>query len=76
MPLYKVKPNRTIEHENRCYFENEMVELPSYLGAFHEPNIVPYVVPESITSTVEDTNNKEDSETASINYWYDNARKS
>ena len=40
MPLYKVKPERTIEHENVCYFEGDVVELASEYGAFHEPNIV------------------------------------
>ena len=43
MPLYKVKPDRTIEHENVCYFGGEVVELSSQYGAFHEPNIVVYV---------------------------------
>lgn len=45
MPMYQVKSGCTIEHNNRCYFEGDVVELPSALGAFHEPNISIYVAP-------------------------------
>ena len=53
MPLYKVKPDRTVQHNNRCYFEGDVVEFASEFGAYHEPNIVPYVVPESIEAAVD-----------------------
>lgn len=53
MPLYKVKPDRTVEHNNVCYFEGDLVEFASEFGAYHEPNIVPYSVPESIEATVD-----------------------
>ena len=53
MPLYQVKPDRTVQHNNQCYFEGDVVELASEFGAYHEPNIVPYVVPESIEATVD-----------------------
>jgi len=60
MPLYKVKPERTIEHENVCYFQGDVVELPSKYGAFHEPNIVVYV-PE-VVSIEEDEEDEDDGE--------------
>lgn len=53
MPLYQVKPDRTVQHNNRCYSEGDVVEFASEFGAYHEPNIVPYVVPESIEATVD-----------------------
>jgi hypothetical protein len=56
MPVYQVKPDRTIEHENRCYFQGDVVELPSVLGAFHEPNILPYVAPVSEDVSLESDN--------------------
>ena len=52
MPMYKVKQGCMIEHENCCYFEGDVVELPSALGAFHEPNLLIYAAP------VEDTFSK------------------
>jgi hypothetical protein len=72
MPLYKVKPERTIEHDNVCYFEGDVVELASEYGAFHEPNIVVYVpevvvyVPEVVDAEVvpieEDEEDEDDAE--------------
>jgi hypothetical protein len=56
MPLYKVKPERTIEHENVCYFGGNVVELASEYGAFHEPNILPYVAPVSEDVSLESDN--------------------
>ena len=53
MPLYQVKPDRTVQHNNVCYFEGDVVEFASEFGAYHEPNIVPYVVPESIEAAVD-----------------------
>lgn len=65
MPLYKVKSERTIEHENVCYFEGEVVELASEYGAFHEPNIVVYVpkvVDAEVVPTEEDEEDEDDAE--------------
>lgn len=65
MPLYKVKPERTIEHENVCYFEGDVVELASEYGAFHEPNIVVYVpevVDAEVVPTEEDEEDEDDAE--------------
>ena len=53
MPRYQVKPDRTVQHNNQCYFEGDVVEFASEFGAYHEPNIVPYAVPESIESAVD-----------------------
>ena len=63
MPLYKVKPERTIEHNNVCYFEGDVVELASEYGAFHEPNIVVYV-PEvaEVVPIEEDEEDEDDAE--------------
>lgn len=63
MPLYKVKPERTIEHENVCYFEGDVVELTSEYGAFHEPNIVVYV-PEVDAEVVPIEQDEEDEDDA------------
>lgn len=63
MPLYKVKPERTIEHENVCYFEGDVVELTSEYGAFHEPNIVVYV-PEVDAKVVPIEQDEEDEDDA------------
>lgn len=62
MPLYKVKPERTIEHENVCYFEGDVVELAFEYGAFHEPNIVvvPKVVDAEVVPTEEDEEDEDD----------------
>lgn len=60
MPLYKVKPERTIEHNNVCYFEGDVVELASEYGAFHEPNIVPEVA--EVVPIEEDEEDKDDAE--------------
>lgn len=64
MPLYKVKPERTIEHENVRYFEGDVVELLSKHGAFHEPNIVVYVpeVDAEVVPTEEDEEDEDDAE--------------
>jgi hypothetical protein len=48
----QVKQGCMIEHENCRYFEGDVVELPSALGAFHEPNLLIYAAP------VEDTFSK------------------
>lgn len=53
MPRYQVKPGRTIEHNNVCYVEGDVVEFASEFGAYHEPNIMPYVVSESIETAVD-----------------------
>ena len=64
MPLYKVKPERTIEHENVCYFEGDVVELASEYGAFHEPNIVVYVpkVDAEVVPIEQDEEDEDDAE--------------
>jgi len=74
MPLYKVKPERTIEHENVRYFEGDVVELASKYAAFHEPNIVVYVpeVDAEIVPIEEDEDDAEDEEEKSSSslVWY------
>lgn len=60
MPTYQVKPLSTISHEDVLYQAGEVVELPSELGAFHEPNLIAAIT--TVSDEDEDDEDEDDSD--------------
>jgi hypothetical protein len=62
MPVYQVKEKSTIENEGKLYQSGAIVELPSSLGAFHEPNVMVVATEAAMGALDEDDDEDDDDE--------------